>query len=757
MFAECTSFNSIVFPKTITVIPNNTFYKCESLEEVQIPATVNSIGEKAFASNVNLSKVVFNSSKTAIGNSAFRDDVLLSNVTLPSEAPSIGDYAFYNCDSLTKIEIPNSVSYLGSFSFASCETLKEATVVTGVTELKEGIFRDDPLLSKVTLPYSLTKIGKNVFANDTALKEITIPRAVTSIDNNVFSYYRELTIYGVKGTYAETFANANGARFVERNTPATNVSLTPKTLTLYAGEKSALNLSVTPAAFTDEVSWMSSNENVATVSANGVVTAKKAGQATIKVYVGDDLNASCTLTVIQPVTSISVSGKSSMQALETQKLSVYVSPSDASNKEVAYQSSDPTVASIDEQGNVTSKKKGTAKITVTAKDGRGASATYTITVTNNAVKADTINQLESPHNYANNCTDYWLYTLKDASSLDVTFNEKTELEDGFDYLYIYDANGKQIGKYTGTELAGQTITVPGNTVKIQFNTNAKGTAWGFKVDKINDIDASASLDKVTINKSNLELATKKTETLKLSNVPSGATVTWSSSKPTVATVDKNGKVEAKTYGKAVITASVSNGVETVKRTCNVQTRFYDVADPTMSGYTQIYWAADNGITQGYNGGEYFGPTQKCTRQEFAIFLWRALGQPKPKSTTLPFSDTKDLTGSSLNAIAWASENGIIKGFSDNTFKPKNNVTREQIVIMIWRAAGQPKATKEPTFADIGSLDKSSSAYKGIAWASENGIVQGFYADNTFRPKDNSKRNQVVIMLYRYVTKFVNNK
>ena len=121
---------------------------------------------------------------------------------------------------------------------------------------------------------------------------------------------------------------------------------------------------------------------------------------------------------------------------------------------------------------------------------------------------------------------------------------------------------------------------------------------------------------------------------------------------------------------------------------------------------------------------------------------------------LPFSDTKDLTGSSLNAIAWASENGIIKGFADNTFKPKNNVTREQIVIMIWRAAGQPKATKEPTFADIESLDKSSSAYKGIAWASENGIVQGFYTDNTFRPKDNSKRNQVVIMLYRYVTKFV---
>lgn len=263
-----------------------------------------------------------------------------------------------------------------------------------------------------------------------------------------------------------------------------------------------------------------------------------------------------------------------------------------------------------------------------------------------------------------------------------------------------------------------------------------------------------SLDLVTLRKNSLELVTNKTEKLLLSNVPDDATVSWASSNPSVATVDKDGLVTAETYGTAVISATVTKGDEVLKLLCNVQTRFYDVADKTMSGYTQIYWAADNGITKGYNGGEYFGPTQKCTRQEFAIFLWRALGQPAPKSTTLPFKDTKDLTSSSLNAIAWATEKGIIKGYDDNTFRPKNNVTREQIVIMLWRAAGEPKASKDPGFADTGSLDKTRSSYKAIAWASENGIVQGFYADNTFRPKDNSKRNQVVIMLYRYVNKFL---
>lgn len=260
----------------------------------------------------------------------------------------------------------------------------------------------------------------------------------------------------------------------------------------------------------------------------------------------------------------------------------------------------------------------------------------------------------------------------------------------------------------------------------------------------NELDLAS----VSINITDLELATNHSEQLVLSNVPGTAAVTWKSSNPSVATVNNNGTVTAKTYGNAEIMATVNDDDGYVSKTCNVQTRFYDVVDKTMSGYTQIYWAADNGITAGYNGGEYFGPTRKCTRQEFAIFLWRTMGQPAPKSTALPFTDTKDLTGSSLKAIAWATEKGIIKGFVDGTFRPKANVTREQIVIMLWRAAGEPKVTSNPTFNDTGSLDTSKSSYKAIAWASKNGIVQGF-TDNTFRPNETGKRNQVVIMLYRY--------
>ena len=106
---------------------------------------------------------------------------------------------------------------------------------------------------------------------------------------------------------------------------------------------------------------------------------------------------------------------------------------------------------------------------------------------------------------------------------------------------------------------------------------------------------------------------------------------------------------------------------------------------------------------------------------------------------------------SYKAVLWAVKNGIIKGYSDNTFRPNNNITRERIVIILWRLAEQPNATKPLTFKDTANLSKTSTSYKAIAWASEAGIVKGF-SDNTFRKDENSKRNQIIIMIYRFVNR-----
>lgn len=96
--------------------------------------------------------------------------------------------------------------------------------------------------------------------------------------------------------------------------------------------------------------------------------------------------------------------------------------------------------------------------------------------------------MESSHPYENNCKDTWIYTVKDAKSIEVTFSAETEIEEGFDSLYIYDANDKQIGKYSGKELAGKTINIQGNTIKIKLDTDKGGNAYGFKIEDIKAVD-----------------------------------------------------------------------------------------------------------------------------------------------------------------------------------------------------------------------------------------------------------------------------
>ena len=167
--------------------------------------------------------------------------------------------------------------------------------------------------------------------------------------------------------------------------PVRGVSLSPVNMTLKVGDMGQLLPTVTPADATDPtVTWKSSNANVASVDANGTVTAKAVGTATITVTTNDGgKTAACTVTV-QPapvsVTGVSVSPTTlTIQVGQTQKLTATVSPSNATDKTVAWKSSSENIASVDTNGNVTAKAVGTATITVTTNDG-AKTATCRVTV-----------------------------------------------------------------------------------------------------------------------------------------------------------------------------------------------------------------------------------------------------------------------------------------------------------------------------------------------------------------------------------------
>ena len=486
IFSGCTSLSSVKLPNKCVNITSSTFEGCTSLTEITLPDTVTTIQDHAFKNCTALKTINWSKSITDIQSYAFENCDALTKLDIPNTVTNIGTGAFYECGGFTDIAVPNSVKSLGSKVFENCDALTDVKLGTGITQIPTSCFEHCDALPSVVLPYRVSKVGDNAFKNCVELTEITIPRATTSISTSAFSYPAKMTVYGISGTYAETFANQQGMKFVDKAVRATNVVLDKTELTLNKGMKYSLTMTVTPATFTDEVSWKSTNVDVAAIAEDGTVTAKGAGQATIKVTVGE-VSATCKVNVVQPVTSIYLNKTAlEMTALDTYQLQASVYPSEANNKEVSWESSDEKVATVDKNGLVQAKEKGPAVITAKAKDGSEVSRSCKVTVKNTAYVVTDISKLESTHNYENNCSDFWVYTKTGASALNITFNSKTALEEDFDYLYVFDKENKQVGKYTGTQLAGKTITVSGDTVKIQLVSDDAGNAWGFKVDVITE-------------------------------------------------------------------------------------------------------------------------------------------------------------------------------------------------------------------------------------------------------------------------------
>ncbi len=177
--------------------------------------------------------------------------------------------------------------------------------------------------------------------------------------------------------------------------------------------------------------------------------------------------------------------------------------------------------------------------------------------------------------------------------------------------------------------------------------------------------------------------------------------------------------------------------------------FSDVQDPSHPFYDAIYWAADAGITKGYSDGT-FGINKDCTRGEMIMFLWRYVGQPAPKAVSKsPFPDVA-VNHAFYNAILWASQKGITKGYPDGTFGINRNVSRGECMMFLWRLKGKPAPTAVSVtpFKDV---PKSHAFYNAILWGYQKKITNGYTSGDkkgTFGINENCTRGAIVTFLYR---------
>lgn len=166
----------------------------------------------------------------------------------------------------------------------------------------------------------------------------------------------------------------------------------PKTATMYTGVKQTLAAKVGPkGVYNKGIKYSTSNKGIATVSSKGVVTPIKAG--TVKITATSKENkkykATTTVTVLQSITGISFAETSLTMMQGDSKTNVAtVGPANAFNKAVSYSSNNPSVATVDANGNIKAVKGGDAIITATAKGNTNFKATCAVKVNDNKIPAD---------------------------------------------------------------------------------------------------------------------------------------------------------------------------------------------------------------------------------------------------------------------------------------------------------------------------------------------------------------------------------
>ena len=529
-FLICTNLTSVTIGNSVTSIGNSAFSGCTGLTSVTIPDNVTSIGRSAFSDCTGLAEIIYNAkavedlqyskynsnvfsnagtssggvrvvigdgvekipgelfygctgltsvtignSVTSIGSSAFSGCTGLAGATIGDGVISIGGYAFNGCTGLTSVTIPDSVTSIGYRAFEDCTGLTGVTIGNSVTSIGVGAFWDCTGLTSVTIPDSVTSVGADAFMNCTGLTRLIIGRGVRNIEYWAFEHCTHLK---------EIYYNANAAEdisyssFYNVGILSRGVDVTfgksvkklpsevfPKT---NSNQMNIRSITFTGDAPTTDSSYAFGDLNVCAFYPYQNETWTAAARMRCSEYLNWKAYSDAPVTDV--TCKIGATAYPPDSSLDTGSICMTLTHEDGCVETIPYNSH------LLELGSYDMSTTGEKVIDVTYK---GHTAQLKVYV--HEKKTETLDKTgypESSHDYENDLNKTYTYKAEGAFSLDVTFSAQTEVETNIDYLYV---NGT---KYTGTELAGKTITISGDTLTIRLVSDKSDSAYGFSIDSI---------------------------------------------------------------------------------------------------------------------------------------------------------------------------------------------------------------------------------------------------------------------------------
>ncbi|MEE0749159.1 S-layer homology domain-containing protein [Evtepia sp.] len=583
----------------------------------------------------------------------------------------------------------------------------------------------------VTLQEDLT-IGEGESLNIPSGASLTIPEDKT------------LTVDG--GTL-----NKNGTMTGDVIYKVTGVLLSPTTLTLDVGGTATLTATITPSNATDQnVTWSSDPSGIVTItpdtsdSKKATITATGTGTTTIKATV-DGESATCSVTVNAAATGPTITTQPQNTTVTEGSPATFIVAADGSNLTYQWQQSTDGGSTWTDISSATSSSYTTQATTAAMSgyqyhcvvtDGNSNSVTSqaaTLTVTAATVSVTGVSLDKTELSLTVGDTETLTATVAPANAT----NQNVTWASSDPSVATVDAAGKV------TAVGAGTATITATTVDGGFTAICTVTVRP-------DIPPANPNYRITV-----EATQGGTVTADPTAAKAGATVTLTPVPDrgyqvgSVAVTDRFGDAVAVTeQAGGTYTFTMPNGQVTVTVTfAETPLPFTDVMEGDWF-YDAVVYAYETGLMDGVEDN-LFAPNSQTTRAQLVTILYRLAGEPEPGGDS-GFSDVAAGTWYT-DAVVWAAENGIVNGTTDATFAPGEDITREQLVTVLYRYA-ESKGYDVSASADLSGYPDAdqiqSYAAESVAWAVAEGLIQGF-EDNTLRPAGNATRAQIATILMRF--------
>lgn len=409
-------------------------------------------GYKGIDNDLVIPDSIDNAVVTSIGEKAFAESNQFESITIPDSIGSIGEGAFDCREDLSKVYI-NSLENWCKIDFKDSGSQPMCNFA--------DLYINGNLLTDLTVPDSITSINNYTFSGCTSITSVTLPNCITKICDDAFSFCDNLE----KVEFGHELKSIGNYAFAY--TSLKNITI-PDSVT-YIGDYAFSCCSFESIVIPDSLT-------------------------SVNDYAFSYCNKLKTVIIPDSVTKIGYSAFDECLLISNVLFKGSKSQWDSINFTDGNTSLVESVIHYDvklvEKKAPTCVDKG-YDLYSCSECSDGVKINYTDPLGHNVVSGicercgkSEEDCVESAHPYNGDSDESWTIYNKNATRIAVVFSDSTETEANCDYIYLYDKNGEEIGKYSGTELAGKKITVLGDTVKIRLVSYVDSKWFGFSLSNI---------------------------------------------------------------------------------------------------------------------------------------------------------------------------------------------------------------------------------------------------------------------------------